>query len=295
MSASTSHTEKELDLSNAGRGVWLVKVPKYIANKWEKAPGNIEVGKLKITKNPGQKAEVSLKLSEAVLALKEPGEEEIPKQHRLDVTTVTKQMLGVFSHVMRKFPTDISRTIYSKIYFVSVYSFLASNNSDSIVPETEKLYMEGRIVQKLECRPYADNCYMKLKLQSIKRASVPQRQVQQLDRVVQNFKPVSDHKHNIEYAEKKKAEGKKMRDDKDAVLDMLFAAFEKHQYYNIKDLVKITRQPIVYLKEILNEVCNYNLKNPHRNMWELKPEYRHYKEEEKPENAQKKSDDLDDD
>lgn len=151
--------------------------------------------------------------------------------------------------------------------------------------------MEGRIVQKLECRPYgkinvniyihflrnmfyykiiflADNCYMKLKLESIKRASVPQRQVQQLDRVVQNFKPVSDHKHNvsiilliffilldrsficknilqIEYAEKKKAEGKKMRDDKDAVLDMLFAAFEKHQYYNIRDLVKITRQPIV--------------------------------------------------
>lgn len=85
--------------------------------------------------------------------------------------------------------------------------------------------MEGRIVQKLECRPYgilyankaciekeiyicflrnillnfflADNCYMKLKLESIKRASVPQRQVQQLDRVVQNFKPVSDHKHNV--------------------------------------------------------------------------------------------------
>lgn len=96
-----------------------------------------------------------------------------------------------------------------------------------------------------------------------------------------------------------------MRDDKDAVLDMLFAAFEKHQYYNIKDLVKITRQPVVsfnkiyiytiiynfliyifyvqvYLKEILSEVCSYNIKNPHRNMWELKPEYRHYKAEEKP-------------
>jgi hypothetical protein len=28
----------------------------------------------------------------------------------------------------------------------------------------------------------------------------------------------------------------------------------------------------------LKEVCNYNLKNPHKNMWELKPEYRHYKE-----------------
>jgi hypothetical protein len=35
--------DKELDLSNAGRGVWLVKVPKYVACRWEKAPGNIEV------------------------------------------------------------------------------------------------------------------------------------------------------------------------------------------------------------------------------------------------------------
>ena len=44
---------------------------------------------------------------------------------------------------------------------------------------------------------------------------------------------------------KKKSEGKKARDDKDKVLEMLFNAFEKHQYYNIKDLQKITRQPIV--------------------------------------------------
>jgi hypothetical protein len=29
-------TARELDCSNAGRGVWLVKVPKYIAKKWLK-------------------------------------------------------------------------------------------------------------------------------------------------------------------------------------------------------------------------------------------------------------------
>ena len=52
-------------------------------------------------RNPGQKAEVSLRLSETVLALKEEGEEDIPKQHRLDVSTVTRQTLGVFSHIIR--------------------------------------------------------------------------------------------------------------------------------------------------------------------------------------------------
>lgn len=94
------HVDRELDLSNTGRGVWLVKVPKYIANKWDKAPGDIEVGKLKISRAPGR-AQVQLSLSEAVLCL-EPGEQTIPKEHLLDVSNVTRQSLGVFSHVVRK-------------------------------------------------------------------------------------------------------------------------------------------------------------------------------------------------
>ncbi|XP_065335381.1 general transcription factor IIF subunit 2 isoform X2 [Cloeon dipterum] len=257
------HTDRELDLSNAGRGVWLVKVPKYIAARWDRAPGSMDVGKLRIAKVQGQKSSnVSLTLSQAVLAMKDedkpkgsPDSAEIPRDHTLDVSTVTHQALGVFSHQ-------------------------TPSNCNDVVPESEKLVFEGQIVQKLECRPQANSKYMSLKLEAIRKAAIPKRVVKQLDRIVQNYKPVSDHKHNIEYEERKKAEGKKARDDKEAVQEMLFSAFEKHQYYNIKDLVKITRQPIVYLKEILKDVCVYNLKNPHKNMWELKPEYRHYKVDE---------------
>jgi hypothetical protein len=38
MSNKTEEIElvKELNCANASRGVWLVKVPKYIAKKWEK-------------------------------------------------------------------------------------------------------------------------------------------------------------------------------------------------------------------------------------------------------------------
>lgn len=155
--------------------------------------------------------------------------------------------------------------------------------------------MEGRIVQKLETRPLADSQYMKMKIERIKRTCEPMKKVKALDKAVTSFKPVSDHKHNIEYKERKKAEGKKARDDKEAVQNMLFNAFEKHQYYNIKDLVKITRQPIGYLKEILKEVCDYNMKNPHKNMWELKKEYRHYKVEEKKEEKMETDDQSDSD
>lgn len=182
---------------------------------------------------------------------------------------------------------------------ILLFCFFPSSPGDPDVvrapTDTDKVYMVGRIVQKLECRPHADSTYMQLKIKSFQAAAVPTRKLQSLDKIVQNFKPVSDHKHNIEYKERKKAEGKKARDDKNAVMDMLFNAFEKHQYYNIKDLVKITNQPIGYLKEILKEVCDYNMKNPHKNMWELKKEYRHYKVDEKKEAATAAADSSDSD
>jgi transcription initiation factor TFIIF subunit beta len=57
--------------------------------------------------------------------------------------------------------------------------------------------MEGTIVEKLECRPYADQSYMKMKAAAMVIAAQPKRKVEQLDSVVTTFKPISDHKHNV--------------------------------------------------------------------------------------------------
>jgi hypothetical protein len=43
MSKEEAKTDKELDCSNASRGVWLVKVPKFIAKKWEKGKYQLNV------------------------------------------------------------------------------------------------------------------------------------------------------------------------------------------------------------------------------------------------------------
>lgn len=43
-------SDKDLDLSNTTRGVWLVKVPNYIADRWKECKGQEEVGKLKIAR-----------------------------------------------------------------------------------------------------------------------------------------------------------------------------------------------------------------------------------------------------
>ena len=144
--------------------------------------------------------------------------------------------------------------------------------------EGDKLSMEGKVVQRAECCPISNALYSDIKKDALTKAGEPKRMLKQLDKhVTTSFKPVSIHASSLANERAKKAEGKKMRDDKEKVQEIIFELFEKHQYYNIKDLMQETRQPIAYLKEILKDICNYCVKPPHRYMYELKPEYRHYK------------------
>ena len=63
-----SKNKGDVELTHTNRGVWLVKVPKYISDRWEKAPANTEVGKLKIKKVNGAKPEVNFTLADIVCA-----------------------------------------------------------------------------------------------------------------------------------------------------------------------------------------------------------------------------------
>ncbi|XP_069168715.1 general transcription factor IIF subunit 2-like [Procambarus clarkii] len=248
----SQQSKMDLDITNCSRGLWLVKVPKYLGDKWADCAGH-DVGKLKITKVPGKPPTITFKSSEHTLK-----DGKIPREHKVISHSLKEMTLGVLSE-----------------------PDLGSSSSDAAVSETQQLSFEGQVIHKLECQPVVDDYYINQKREAVKKAAQSLHTVKLIDRPLNGYKPISHHKHNVYLEQKKKAEGKTIRDDKDKVMELLFAAFEKHQYYNIKDLHKITRQPITYLKEILKDLCNYNVKNPHKNMWELKPEYRHYKLAEK--------------
>lgn len=256
----------DLDLSGAKQntGVWLVKLPKYLAQQWAKATGRGEVGKLRIVKNQG-KTEVSFTLNEELASIQDIGGKPAPsfvtapREHPFQLQSVGGQTLTVFTENL---------------------SGQSEEKSESRT--NDKLAIEGIVVQRAECRPAVNEHYMQMKRRQIEESSKPKRQSQQIEKAVTtNYKPVSNHQYNIEYEKKKKDDGKRARADKQQVLDMLFSAFEKHQYYNLKDLVDITKQPVMYLKEILRDIGVYNVKGTHKNTWELRPEYRHYQEEEK--------------
>lgn len=307
MSASTTTISKpivstELDLTNASRGVWLVKVPKYISSRWENAKEQTEVGKLLISKGADGTPEIKFNLSEELIKVS------VDKQNK-DVpvsTTTTKsnktstKKQTIINDKNQQFIPLEPKPIQPKNSLIGVKKDIVLSNKNVEIPKEHKfaisdishqhlavfseqiddkqvkrLVLEGNVVQKGECRPIADSRYMDLKKQRIVEARQPTRLVQQLDKAVVNYKPLVTTR--VEAETKRKNDQKKSREDKDKVMDMLFTAFEKHQYYYLRDLEKLTNQPISYLKEILKEIAFHNKNNPHKNMWELKPEFRHYK------------------
>ncbi len=125
-------SDKDLDISNASRGVWLVKVPKYMADRWEAIDTPATVGKLTISRRSGQKPMVSFSLDEKVATGPKPGDELLPREHKFNVTTVQGHSLAVFSHL--------------------------AGDPDAAVPVHDKLSLEGKIVQRAECRPIQVKC-----------------------------------------------------------------------------------------------------------------------------------------
>ncbi len=99
----------------------------------------------------------------------------------------------------------------------------------------------------------------------IKQAEKTKNQATQLERAVTTHKPVMQHREYVrvliivpgipplalcslsqtEQKRKEKEQGKKARGDRETVLDLIFTAFQQHQYYNFRDLVHKTEQPPV--------------------------------------------------
>jgi len=141
-------------------------------------------------------------------------------------SNLSSQILGVLSQQISK------QTFHSLCQKLSIHCNKCHSSHNQSAPasndsllEKEKTVLEGKVIQKLDCQPpgnlnsvpmftfllfvinhfflkmkTANANYMKLKRESMIKASQPTRIVKQLDHVVQTYKPVSDHKHNVSYS-----------------------------------------------------------------------------------------------
>uniref|UniRef100_A0A673XTX0 General transcription factor IIF subunit 2 n=1 Tax=Salmo trutta TaxID=8032 RepID=A0A673XTX0_SALTR len=239
-------TEVDLTGAKQNHGVWLVKVCfQYLAQQCAKASG---------------KGEVSFTLNEDLINLSAFEEKAASvralQDHPMTMHSVGGKTLAVFTESFAgnsQLPcSSTGKTPWRYGSFeLTQYSHTA---------KTTQEWLRDKSLNVLECpsqRPHRN----------------PDRtSLERPENVCAATLPIQPDR----YEKRKKAEGRMVRADRQQVMDMLFSAFEEHQYYNIKDLVEVAKQPVTYLKEILREIGVYNAKGTHKSTWELKPEYRHY-------------------
>lgn len=244
--------EMNPDCKNKSRGVWLVKVPRYLSQEWRERAGCGQIGRLKIIK-PKNSAEQTEVRFYSTVGPPVTSEVPLPVDHQLVVTGLNNQSLIILNEDR-------------------------PNVFDQIDEKPTLLSIEGKVVQRAECKPSIDDPdYKRMKKALTANATKPANQVQSIEKAEIKFKPIAKHAEHSP-VDRSKKDNKNIRLDKNVVLDILFQAFEKHQYYKLTDLARVTAQPPNYLKEMLQEIAIYNTMPPHKYTWELKPEYRHYKE-----------------
>jgi len=241
-----------LKMDNADRKVWLVKVPKFLFDKWSNVTmEGVEYGKLKIKNNePNSKSTIDV-----TLELDDRFSQDIPKNYKLQFTNYSPRT-GVI-------PTN-------------EYVFTDNEKGAGVS-------IEGIVHNEATISPIVDEHYKKIMQNRTLAASKPKRQTQVL--TVENEKRAHRMTSNdgssftMQPVRKKTVQEKRERLPREEVITLLFQAFEKYDYWNFSGLVDFTHQPQPYLKEILGDIGLLNKRGPYVGMWQLKSEYRNKKKE----------------
>lgn len=305
----------DMNLADGNQKVWLVKLPRYLAEKWadtQRLSGK-RLGTIKI-KNDG-KQQVKLVLNDNVTDVLD-----IPKEYDISMLNTHVRNSYVFSESnLKKFKQEYTElaevpnqpelkdepeqtTSYSKYYRV-----LKSGDGEekkTYIPYVKtipkKTALIGRICHDCQIVPGRNDPNYKMLLS--KRAGiskVPQRPKVTLMKEIPGMTLKGNH--NLVFLKttlRSKSEGRAIRMPKQDLLNLLFKLFEEYEYWSMKGLKERTKQPELYLKESLELIANLIKKGPYTSKYNLKPEYRRLRDAEKAatmdDHAEKPDEDDDD-
>ncbi|KAI7857493.1 transcription initiation factor IIF, beta subunit-domain-containing protein [Circinella umbellata] len=236
--------DDDLKLDNADTKVWLVKVPKFLANKWKQVDeDNVNLGSIRIYNEapPGRSSAISLVLPES-------DTDPIPHEYSIHIPQ---------GEVMNK------------------YVFSQSEHGVKSI--------NGTVHHECSATPTQFEPYRGIMRKRVLDAGTPQRTVQVLGQNNQPvFVPGASNAmqstgfSDFIQSKKQKTDNKEKatRMPRNELMDVLFAAFERYPYWSFKGIVEHTKQPSQYLKEVLQEICILNKRGPYASNYQLKPEYK---------------------
>lgn len=306
----------DLDLTNSGRQVWLVRLPKFLAEKW-RHKSNLngqELGKIRIDKN-----------TQAIqMVLNENDNDQIPHQYDLELTKklveneyiFTEQNLKKYQQRERELAADpekqkaafLRRQEREEEMRKKQQQLKRRNNRrrfqnrvmtdrdgrDRYIPYVKTIPKKTAIVGTVchECHvipSMSDPNYHKIveqRRQIVRSVHKPTVTVlDQTPGVTMSNAGMSMRSDNSNFLkvgrEKAKNNIRAIRMPKKELLDFLFKLFDEYDYWSLKGLKERTKQPEVYLKECLDQVAILVKKGPYALKYTLKTEYKRLKEAER--------------
>jgi transcription initiation factor TFIIF subunit beta len=232
-----------LNISQAQRKVWLVKLPDFLMERWmgmsHNATDEMDFGAVRI-------------------------HEQAPNKP---------------VHVTLHLPTD---TRYQGIPKDYELNFMKNAKPNSVFSENAldgtAIDITGKVDQECLVKPIMNEEYRKLLKERVESSNRPKRSIQVLHQEQSDIQygllaPVKENVLLSKKRQKFSMEYKRERLPRADFLDLLFTAFERKTHWTLKGLLDYSHQPHTYLKELLQEIAIYHKKGHHKSTYELKPEY----------------------
>ena len=295
-----------LDTQRADRLAWLVKVPAFVTRSWRAAAdavaraddlaaddetidaimdgdggggaadgdaggGDKEIlGVMRVAADPFAPPEKRtrhfLELDPSLAAA-----HRIPTRYDMAMTQ-EDQPIHVFSDVREN-------TAAAAAAAAARAAAAAAARADAAAAElpSDDFVLEGRVSEKFDVRPasLSDEAYRQVSLRRMEEATRKTR-VMQDAKGPQRVVPLPKARNLVarldgkDPAEKVRHE----RMEKAQLEDKLMGLFERRNLWSFKQLVEETRQPAVWLKEVLSELAVLNRRGPNTGQWTLKDMYK---------------------
>lgn len=240
----------DLDMSGISNKVWLVKVPKFLADYWSSVEeDNQTIGWVRVGQQQGSpEQKIKVILPDAVARRKQ-----LPQEYNLSV--------------MNKYPADT---------YLFEETVQERPGKGAVL---KKAALTGKIAHECSVTPVIDDAYRNVMSFRSRFANIVKRSIKLIDDRGGNLYPGSAPRRSMpSFVRNQKArsgnESKNSRLPRSELLDALFRCFEMYEYWSTKGLREYLKQPESYLKEVLEKIAVLQRRGPYDSKWCLKPEYK---------------------
>jgi len=297
-----------LDTTRGEHLAWLVKVPGFVTKAWRATAEALEkadelfvgedddadggdggdedtkkhtsdendkelLGYMRIAVDPFAPPE---KRQKHFLTLTTAQADEFAIPNKYDMQTTSEDRpIHVFSDV-RENTAAAAAAAAGRERAARAAGFASAKDATHVLP-ADDFILEGRVSEKFDVRPASvtDEAYRQVSLRRMEEATKKTRVVGDV-KGPQRVVPLPTNRNVVKRLDGKEEvkKTKHERMEKAGLENKLMGLFERRNLWTFKQLVEETKQPAVWLKEVVTELAVLNRRGPNTGMWTLKDMYK---------------------